>query len=85
VIELTIGEPDGPSPVQIRRIEDVGRHKIVRARLGDHDLNIIAPENAVIGQDMTRVTFDPAGINVYVNDWRVAPGGRQSDSVGKAA
>ncbi len=81
---LRLSATDG-LPVQIRRIEDVGRHKIVRARLGDVDINIIAPENAAIGADMTRVTFDPAGINVYVNDWRVAPGGRQSDRVGKAA
>jgi glycerol transport system ATP-binding protein len=22
---------------------------------------------------MTRVTFDPAAINVYVDDWRVTP------------
>jgi glycerol transport system ATP-binding protein len=60
-------------PVTIRRVEDVGRHKIVRARLGEQDLNIIAGEGDTIGADMTRVTFDPEGINVYENDWRVTP------------
>ncbi len=59
-------------PVTIRRIEDVGRHRIIRADLMGHDLNIIAPEDQAISADMTRAVFDPARINVYANDWRVA-------------
>lgn len=62
-------------PVNIRRVEDVGRHKIVRADLFGNEINIIAGEGDAIGADMTRVTFDPAAINVYRNDWRVAPQG----------
>ncbi|PWR03254.1 ABC transporter ATP-binding protein [Meridianimarinicoccus roseus] len=79
---LTSGEG---LPVTIRRVEDVGRHKIVRATLGERDLNIIAAESDSIGPDMTRVTFDPAGVNVYVDDWRVAPGSTQPSKVGEAA
>ncbi len=60
-------------PVKIRRVEDVGRHKIVRADFFGHDINIIADEGAEIGADMTRVTFDADRVNVYANDWRVAP------------
>ncbi|MDN5569053.1 MAG: ABC transporter ATP-binding protein, partial [Paracoccus sp. (in: a-proteobacteria)] len=59
-------------PVTIRRIEDVGRHKIIRADLMGHEINIIAPEDQQIGPDMTRAVFDPAHINVYADDWRVA-------------
>ncbi len=58
-------------PVKVRRVEDVGRHKIVRADLGGCEINIIVGEDEEVGADMTRVTFDPAGINVYANDWRV--------------
>ncbi|OSP55920.1 ABC transporter ATP-binding protein [Pseudoruegeria sp. SK021] len=58
-------------PVRIRRIEDVGRHKIVRADFQGTEINIIAEEGASIGADMTKVTFDAAQINVYANDWRV--------------
>ncbi|WP_108502987.1 ABC transporter ATP-binding protein [Paracoccus indicus] len=61
-------------PVTIRRIEDVGRHKIIRADLMGHDINIIAPEDQSIGSDMTRAVFDPGRVNVYADDWRVAPG-----------
>ena len=60
-------------PVKIRRVEDVGRHKIVRAEFFGHDINIIAGEDDSIGADMTRVAFDPAHVNVYADDWRVAP------------
>ena len=58
-------------PVNIRRVEDVGRHKIVRAEFFGHDINIVAPEGTPIGADMTRVTFEPGKINVYADDWRI--------------
>ena len=59
-------------PVTIRRIEDVGRHRIIRADLMGHDLNIIAPEDQAIAADMTRAVFDPGRVNIYADDWRVA-------------
>ena len=58
-------------PVNIRRVEDVGRHKIVRADFFGNDINIIAPEGEQISDNMNKITFDPAKINVYANDWRV--------------
>ena len=56
-------------PVKVRRVEDVGRHKIVRAELFGEEINILAGEGEIITPDMTNITFDPARINVYVNDW----------------
>ena len=70
-------------PVTVRRIEDVGRHKIIRASFEGHDINIIAGEDDRVSADMNHVSFDPAQVNVYANDWRVAPDGAQS--VGEAA
>ncbi|MWB76839.1 ATP-binding cassette domain-containing protein [Pseudooceanicola sp. 216_PA32_1] len=58
-------------PVNIRRIEDVGRHKIVRADFFGTDINIIAGEDDRISADMNRVSFDAAHVNVYADDWRV--------------
>ncbi len=69
-------------PVTIRRIEDVGRHKIIRADYQGTEINVIANEGSPIDADATRIAFDPSGINVYADDWRVAP---SSKSVGKAA
>jgi glycerol transport system ATP-binding protein len=62
-------------PVTIKRIEDVGRHKIVRADFNGTEINVIAEEGAEISPDMNRIVFDPAGVNVYANSWRVAPQG----------
>ena len=62
-------------PVTIKRIEDVGRHKIVRADFNGNEIKVIAEEGAEISPDMNRIVFDPAGVNVYANSWRVAPQG----------
>ena len=56
-------------PVNVRRVEDVGRHKIVRADLFGNEINILAGEGVEVSPDMNRVTFDPQHVNVYVNDW----------------
>ena len=58
-------------PVRVRRVEDVGRHKIVRADLFGKEINILAPEDQAVSAEMNRVVFDPRGINVYADDWRV--------------
>ncbi len=78
-VTLTAGEG---LPVTIRRIEDVGRHRIVRADFHGQEINVIAAEGAVIGAEMTRLAFDPARISVYADDWRVAPQGAR---MGRAA
>ncbi|MDF0600184.1 ABC transporter ATP-binding protein [Psychromarinibacter sp. C21-152] len=71
-------------PVKVRRVEDVGRHKVVRADFFGHDINIIAGEDDHVGADMNRVTFDADHVNVYADDWRVAPSERTTPA-GEAA
>jgi glycerol transport system ATP-binding protein len=64
---------DAGLPVTIKRVEDVGRHKIVRADFQGTEINVLAAEGENISPDMNRVVFDTAGVNVYSNSWRVAP------------
>jgi glycerol transport system ATP-binding protein len=64
--------------VRVRRVEDVGRHKIVRAEFVGKDVNIIVGEGESIGSDRTRVVFDPANINVYADAWLVGPDGTRA-------
>jgi glycerol transport system ATP-binding protein len=59
-------------PVSVKRVEDVGRHRIVRAELQGQPLNAILAEETSVPAD-PRVSFATARINVYANDWRVAP------------
>jgi glycerol transport system ATP-binding protein len=61
-------------PISIRRIEDVGRHRIIRGEVAGQPVNVIAPEGMAIGADQTRVRFAPERINVYADDWRVQGG-----------
>ncbi|KXF76532.1 ABC transporter ATP-binding protein [Paramesorhizobium deserti] len=61
-------------PVSIAKIEDIGRHKIVRARLEGQEIAAILPEDEDVPAD-PHIRFDTKGINVYADSWRVALGG----------
>ncbi len=64
----------GPGlPARVRRVEDVGRHRIVRLDVAGTPASAILPEDAEIPGDADHVRFDPRAINVYADDWRVAP------------
>lgn len=65
---VTLTKDEG-LPVKVRRVEDVGRHKIVRAELFGSDINILADEDQSISPDMTNITFKTERVNVYVDDW----------------
>ncbi|MGH6861165.1 MAG: TOBE domain-containing protein, partial [Phyllobacterium sp.] len=56
--------------VRIAKVEDIGRHKIVRTRLENQDIAIIVGEDEDIPAD-PHITFDPKGINIYADSWRV--------------
>ena len=60
-------------PVKVRRVEDVGRHRIIRADFFGTEINAIAHEGMPVSPDMNRVVFEPSKVNVYADDWRVAP------------
>lgn len=51
-------------PVQVVSVEDVGRHRIVRAQLNSHRLDIIVPEHQPL-PTMPGVVFDSDRINIY--------------------
>jgi glycerol transport system ATP-binding protein len=60
-------------PVRLSRVEDVGRHKVVRCDHEGTQINAIAAEGAEVPADLSRVEFVPDAVNVYSDDWRVAP------------
>lgn len=63
-------DPEG-MPVEMNRVADVGRYRIVDAMLGGHPFKIYCPEHVEIPSTAPRVTFDPHHANVYVDGWRV--------------
>jgi len=56
-------------PVTVDAVEDIGRHKIVRATLEGRELAVIVPEHGEIPAEPC-VVFDPKGINIYADSWR---------------
>lgn len=62
-------------PAQINRVEDVGRHKIVRLNVEGRETNAVIGEGVDIPAGTDRISFAPEGINVYANDWRVSAKG----------
>lgn len=61
-------------PLSVRRIEDVGRHRLLRGEVAGRPLNLVLPEGGALPAE-PRVAFQPGKINVYADDWRVAPQG----------
>lgn len=61
-------------PFTLRRVEDVGRHRIVRGEVAGQPVNVVAPEGMAIGAGLTHVLFTPDRINVYADNWRVQGG-----------
>lgn len=61
-------------PFSVTRVEDVGRHRIVRGQAAGQPMNVILPEGTPVSAEMTHVALTPDRINVYADDWRVQGG-----------
>jgi glycerol transport system ATP-binding protein len=57
-------------PIKVTKVEDIGRRKIVHAELEGRDVAAIVPEHEEIPAD-PRLSFDPRGINLYADSWRL--------------
>ncbi|PVA09605.1 ABC transporter ATP-binding protein [Pelagivirga sediminicola] len=75
---ITLSTGGAGIPARVSRIEDVGRHKIVRLDAGGSEVSMIAAEGEPIPADADRISFAPEGINIYADDWRVAPQGEEA-------
>jgi glycerol transport system ATP-binding protein len=53
-------------PVTIRKVEDIGRYKVVRADLSGAALNAIVPEGEPVPES-PRLKFAPEGVNLYAD------------------
>jgi len=57
----------GPGlPVAVKRVEDVGRHRIVRAEIAGRPINALLGEDAPLSDRADWARFDPRAVNVYV-------------------
>ncbi|WP_237155497.1 ABC transporter ATP-binding protein [Oryzibacter oryziterrae] len=53
-------------PVKVSAVEDIGRYRIVRTRLGAHEVNAVLPEGTPVPAE-PRAVFDTSRLNVYLD------------------
>jgi glycerol transport system ATP-binding protein len=58
-------------PARITRVDDAGRQKIVRAATEGGDFAVIVADGVEIPAE-PRLIFDPGGLHLYADSWRVA-------------
>jgi glycerol transport system ATP-binding protein len=62
----------GPGlPVAVRRVEDLGAVRVLRATCGGRELAAVVAEDQPIPDRVEWLRFDPAAINVYADGWLV--------------
>jgi glycerol transport system ATP-binding protein len=64
-VRLSSGEEG--IPVAVQRIDDIGRIKVARVRLDGVQLNVVAPEDARIDGDASRILFQPGHVHLYAD------------------
>ena len=55
-------------PVNIAKVSDAGRTRIVEVRLGESRLKLLADESVTLPPDAAHVRFDPAHTRLYADD-----------------
>ncbi len=68
---LSLSEKGGDLEVEISRTEDIGYHKIVRAKYNNSNINIIVPEDISITEKMKYINFDLDHAYIYQDGWLV--------------
>jgi glycerol transport system ATP-binding protein len=59
-------------PVDVVKVLDVGRYRIVEATHGGHTIKMLVPEDEAIPQGSARLRFAPERTRIYKNGWVVA-------------
>ncbi len=57
--------------VDIVRVSDAGRYRIVEVRHGEHVVKVLVPEGQELPSENTHIHFDPSHTQVYADGWMV--------------
>jgi len=61
-------------PVRIVKVDDIGRHKIVKVAMDDAIFNVVMPEMTAMTGDMGSLVVSTDHVNIYVDENRVTGG-----------
>jgi glycerol transport system ATP-binding protein len=56
-------------PVNVVKVSDIGRYRVVDTRLGENSVKLIVPEGAAIPEGKAHLAFDKAHTQIYSDGW----------------
>jgi glycerol transport system ATP-binding protein len=62
---------DSGLAVDVVRVSDAGRYRVVDTRLGDHGIKVLVGEGATVPEGAARLRLDPDKTRVYRDGWVV--------------
>jgi glycerol transport system ATP-binding protein len=62
---------DDGIPVEIQKVEDLGRYQVVTVRHEASQIKMLVGEDEVIPSESPMISFDPDNLLVYCDDWAV--------------
>jgi glycerol transport system ATP-binding protein len=62
---------DAGLAVDVVKVSDAGRYRVVDTRFGDHSIKLLVDEGAEVPQGAAHLRFDPTRTRVYRNGWMV--------------
>jgi glycerol transport system ATP-binding protein len=66
-----LAAPGQGLPVQVQRVDDLGRVRLARVMLGDHPLVATVPQDMSVPVGGAGVVFEPRRMHVYIDERRV--------------
>jgi glycerol transport system ATP-binding protein len=58
-------------PVEITKVDDLGRYRIVEVKHKEHMIKLISPEEDTVPSESPRIVFDPDKTRLYADSWVV--------------
>jgi glycerol transport system ATP-binding protein len=62
---------DDGIPVEIEKVEDLGRYQVVTVRHEAEQIKMLVDEDQAIPSESPQIQFDPANLRLYCDDWAV--------------
>ncbi len=60
---------DAGLPVQVIKVADVGRHRVVETRAGNVRINVLAPEGETVSLGAAHLAFEQTQTRIYQDGW----------------
>ena len=67
-------DSEGGVPVDVVKVSDAGRHRVVDTRAGDVSIKLLVEDGETVPEGAAQLAFDPARTRVYADGWLAGEG-----------